>query len=79
MASVYALYQKWGENNYVANDFQAMKTAASALYAVYPKNDQVKALYNNALTIIKEQKNAKLNNLMSQSAVNSPNIKLPDA
>ncbi len=79
MASVYALYQKWGENNYVANDFQAMKTAASALYAIYPKNDQVKALYNNALTIIKEQKNAKLNNLISQSAVNSPNIKLPDA
>lgn len=79
MASVYALYQKWSENNYVANDFQAMKTAASALYAVYPKNDQVKALYNNALTIIKEQKNAKLNDLMSQSAVNSPNIKLPDA
>ncbi len=78
MASVYALYQKWSENNYVANDFQAMKTAASALYAVYPKNDQVKALYNNALTIIKEQKNAKLNNLMSQSAVNSPDIKLPD-
>ncbi|MCK9413382.1 MAG: AhpC/TSA family protein [Prolixibacteraceae bacterium] len=78
MASVYALYQKWGENNYVANDFQAMKTAASALYAVYPKNDQVKALYNNALTIIREQKNARLNDLMSQSAVNSPNIKLPD-
>ncbi|MCK9638736.1 MAG: AhpC/TSA family protein [Prolixibacteraceae bacterium] len=78
MASVYGLYQKWSENNYVANDFQAMKTAASALYAVYPKNDQVKALYNNALTIIREQKNARLNDLMSQSAVNSPNIKLPD-
>ncbi len=78
MACVYALYQKWDENNYVSNDFQNMKTAASALYAVYPKNDQVKALYNNALNILKEQKNAKINNLMSQSAVNSPNIKLPD-
>ena len=78
MASLYALYQKWDENNYVANDFQSMKTAASALFAVYPKNDQVKALYNNALNILKEQKNAKLNNLMAQSAVNSPNIKLPD-
>ena len=78
MASVYALYQKWDENNYVSNDFQNMKTAASALYAVYPKNEQVRALYNNALNIIKEQKNVRLNNLMSQSAVNSPNIKLPD-
>jgi peroxiredoxin len=79
MASVYALYQKWGPDNYVANDFQAMKTAASALFAVYPKNDQVKALYTNTLTIIKEQKSANLNTLMSQAAVNSPNVKLPDA
>jgi peroxiredoxin len=79
MASVYALYQKWDEGNYVSNDFQTMKTAASALFSVYPKNDQAKALYNNALNILKEQKNAKLNNLMAQSAVNSPNIKLPDA
>jgi len=78
MASVYALYQKWSDDNYVANDFQAMKSAASALYAIYPSNDQVKALYNNTLLILKEQKNNKLNNLLSQSAVNSPNIKLPD-
>jgi hypothetical protein len=79
MASVYALYQKWDENNYVANDFQTMKTAASALYSVYPKSDQVKALYKNALNILKEQKKAKMNEVLSQSAVNSPNIKLPDA
>lgn len=79
MASVYALYQKWGENDYVADDFQAMKSAASALFAIYPKSDQVKSLYNNTLTIIKQQKNAKLNDLISQSGVNSPNIKLPDA
>ena len=79
MACVYALYQKWDENNYVVNDFQSMKTAASALNSIYPKSEQVKALYNNALNIIKEQKSAKLNTLMAQNAVNSPNIKLPDA
>jgi len=78
MASVFALYQKWDANNYVANDFQAMKTAASALFAVYPKNDQVKALYANAVNILKEQKNAKFNTLMNEKAVNSPDIKLPD-
>ncbi len=78
MASVYALYQKWDEINFVANDFQAMKTAASALFAVYPKNEKVKALYNKVLALIKENKSAKLNNLMAQTAVNSPNIKLPD-
>jgi peroxiredoxin len=78
MASVYALYQKWDANNYVANDFQAMKSAASALYAIYPKNEQVKALYNHTLSILKEQKNAKLNKLISENGMNSPDIKLPD-
>ena len=78
MASVYALYQKWDENNYVANDFQVMKTAASALNAVYPKNDQVKAMYANAINILKGQKNAQFNSLMNEKAVNSPDIKLPD-
>ena len=56
-----------------------MKTAASALNALYPQSDHVKALYNNTLNILKEQKNVQLNNLMNQSTVNSPNIKLPDA
>jgi peroxiredoxin len=78
MSSVYALYQKWDANNYVANDFQAMKTAASALKAVYPKNEQVKALYNHTLSLLKEQKTAKMNQLLSQNAINSPDIKLPD-
>ncbi len=78
MASVYALYQKWDENNYVANDFQSMKTAASALNAVYPKNDQVKALYSNATDLLKRQKNANFNTLMNEKAINSPDVKLPD-
>ena len=77
-ASVYALYQKWDENNYVANDFQSMKTAASALNAVYPKNDQVKALYSNATDLLKRQKNANFNTLMNEKAINSPDVKLPD-
>jgi peroxiredoxin len=79
MACVYALYQKWDENNYVASDFQAMRSAASALYATHPKNEQVKALYNNTLNILRQQNNSKLNDLISQNAINSPNIKLPDA
>lgn len=78
LACVYALYQKWDENTYVANDFQVMKTAASALNAMYPKNEQVKALYTNTLSLIKEQYNARLSNLVKESGVNSPDIKLPD-
>jgi peroxiredoxin len=78
MACVYALYQKWDENNFVANDFQSMRSAASALYAIYPKNEQVKALYNNTLNLLRQQSSSKLNDLISQKAVNSLNITLPD-
>jgi hypothetical protein len=79
LASVYALYQKWDEKNFVINDMQTMKTAASALYSVYPKNEQVIALYNNTLEFIKEEKSKKLNAVLKNNAVNSPNIVLPDA
>ncbi len=79
LASVYALYQKWNDKNFVVNDLQTMKTAASALFSVYPKNEQVIALYNNTLEFIKEEKNKKLNTVLKNNAVNSPNIILPDA
>lgn len=78
MASVFALYQKWDADTYIVNDFQTMKTAASALYSIYPKNEHVKALYNNALSILKQQNNQKLSEMMASYAVNSPNITLPD-
>jgi len=79
LASVYALYQKWDDNNFVINDLQTMKTAASALYSVYPKNEQVIALYNNTLQFIQEERNRQLTNVIKNQAVNSPNIILPDA
>ncbi len=79
LASVYALYQKWDENNFVINDMMAMKTAASALYSVYPRNEQVMALYNNTLQYINEEREKQLTNAVRNNAVNSPNIILPDA
>lgn len=79
LSSVYALYQKWDENNFVINDLQAMKTTASALFSVYPKNEQVIALYNNTLQYIKEENSRRLNAALKENAVNSPNIVLPDA
>ena len=78
LASVYALYQKWDDNNFVVNDMQTMKTAASALFSVYPKNEQVIALYNNTLQFIKEENAKKLAVALKNNAVNSPNIILPD-
>ena len=79
LASVYALYQKWDENSYVVNDLQTMKTAASALFSVYPKNEQVIALYTNTLQLVKDEKSKQLSLILKQNAVNSPNIVLPDA
>lgn len=79
LASVYALYQKWDENNFVVNDLNTMKTAASALYSIYPKNEQVVALYNNTLQLVNNEKNKQLSAVLQQNAVNSPNIILPDA
>jgi peroxiredoxin len=79
LVSVYALYQKWDENNFVINDFPTMKMAASALYSVYPKNEQVIALYNNTLQLVKNEKSKKLAAVLDEKAVNSPNIILPDA
>jgi len=79
LASVYALYQRWDDNSFVVNDLQTMKTAASALFSVYPKNEQVIALYNNTLQFVKQEQSKKLNTVMQENAVNTPNINLPDA
>jgi peroxiredoxin len=78
LSTVYALYQKWDNNNYVVNDLPTMKTAASALFAVYPKNEQVISLYNNTLQFIKEENNKRLIDALNANAVNTPNITLPD-
>ena len=78
LACIYALYQKWDENNFVINDLQTMKIAASALFSVYPKNEQVLATYQNILEIVKNDSNQKMNKVLMENAVNSPNIILPD-
>jgi hypothetical protein len=79
LTSVYALYQKWDENNFVINDLQTMKVTASALFSIYPKNEQVIALYNNTLQIIKQENIKKMAATLNKNAVNSPNVVLPDA
>ena len=79
LASVYALYQKWDDNSFVVNDLQTMKTAASALFSVYPKNEQVIALYNNTLQFVKQEQSKKLSTVLQDNAVNTPDIVLPDA
>lgn len=79
MASVYALYQKYRDQSYVIRDLQTMRTAASALHAVYPNSTLVKALYENTLQILREEKAAQMKKFIEEEGVNSPDIVLPDS
>jgi len=78
MASVYALYQEYKDGSYVIKDLQTMRTAASALNAVYPKSAMVKALYENTLQYLREQKAAEMKQFIAEQGINSPDIELPD-
>ena len=78
MASVYALYQKYKDQSYVIKDLQTMRTAASALNAIYPNSTLVKALYENTLQILRDEKAAQMKKFIEQEGVNSPDILLPD-
>ena len=78
MASVLALYQKFDNENYVVTSIQPLKVAASALNSVYPRSEHVKALYANALKLLQDERNVKLQQIVAQQGVNSPDILLPD-
>lgn len=78
MASVLALYQKFDNENYVIQDLRSLRTAASALNSFYPNSDHVKALYNNTMQLIQQERNMQLNRLVEEAAVNSPEIVLPN-
>ena len=55
-----------------------MRTAASALNAIYPNSILVKALYENTLTLVKQEKAAQLKQFIQKEGLNSPDIVLPD-
>jgi peroxiredoxin len=78
MASVLALYQKFDDSNYVVQDLQSLKVAASALNSVFPKSEHVKALYANTMRLMAEEKNSKLREFIKEHGTNSPDINLPD-
>ncbi len=78
MASVLALYQKFDDSNYVVQDLQSLKVAASALNSFFPKSEHVKALYANTQRLMMEEKNNKLQQFIAKNGVNSPEIILPN-
>jgi len=78
MASVFALYQKYRDQSLVIRDMQTMRTAASALHAIYPNSNMVKAFYENTLQYLREEKAAKMQKFIEEEGINSPDIVLPD-
>jgi peroxiredoxin len=78
MASVLALYQKFDNESFVLNDIQVMRVAASALNSIYPQSGHVKALYQNTVQLLQEQRSAKLQQFINEHGDNSPDIILPD-
>ncbi len=78
MANVLALYQKFDADNYVIQDLQSLKVAASALRSFYPESEHVKALYANTTMLMQEEQSASLRELVEQYGENSPDIVLPD-
>lgn len=79
LACVLALYQKFDDSNYVVQDLQSLKVAASALNSFFPKSEHVKALYANTQRLMQQEKNNKLQQFIAQNGVNSPDINLPNA
>lgn len=78
MASVFALYQKYKDQSFVIRDLQTMRTAASALNAIYPNSNLVKALYEQTLQYLRDQKAAQMKQFIEQEGANSPDIVLPN-
>jgi peroxiredoxin len=78
MACVLALYQKFDDSNYVVQDLQSLKIAASALNSFFPKSEHVKALYANTMRLMANEKNDRMQKFIEKNGVNSPDIKLPD-
>jgi peroxiredoxin len=78
MASVLAIYQKFNDGNYIVQDLQAIKVAASALNSMYPNSEHAKALYEETKKLISKVQYQELNELIQTKGVNSPDINLPD-
>ncbi|WP_372950157.1 thioredoxin-like domain-containing protein [Mariniphaga sp.] len=78
MASVLALYQKFDDQEYIIKDLHTMRVAASALNTIYPNSGHVKALYQNTVQLLQEEKNAKLRQMIQEQGENSPEIILPN-
>lgn len=78
LSSVLALYQKFDDSNYVIQDLQSLKVAATALNTMFPKSEHVKALYANTQRLMSQEKSDKIKQFIAENGDNSPDISLPN-
>ena len=78
LSAVLALYQKFDDSNYVIQDLQSLKVAATALNTMFPKSEHVKALYANTQRLMSQEKSDKIKQFIAENGDNSPDISLPN-
>jgi peroxiredoxin len=78
LASVLAIYQKFNDGNYIVQDLQTIKVAASALNSMYPNSEHAKALYEDTKKLIIQVESEKVQQVIKTKGLNSPEINLPD-
>lgn len=79
MASVLAIYQKFNNGDYIVQDLQSLKVAASALNSMYPNSVHAQTLYKDTEKLVQDIRQQELTEFIKQYGKNSPDITLPDA
>ena len=78
MASVLAIYQKFNNGNFIVQDIQTLKVAASALNSMYPESVHAQTLYRDTEKLVKHIRQQQLTDFINEYGKNSPDIVLPD-
>jgi peroxiredoxin len=78
LASVLAIYQKFNSGEYVLQDIQTLKMAASALHSMYPQSIHASQLYRDTEKLVNEIRTMEINEYIATHGSNSPEITLPD-
>ncbi len=81
MASIYALYQKIDENNFVLNenrDIQLVKITSQSLDTIWPGSEHVQALKMDAANLEENLYNQRWREVVEVAENSFPDIRLPD-
>lgn len=81
MTSIYALYQKLNNNEFVLSsnrDIQLLKITAQSLDTIYPESEFVISLKKDAANMENSYNNQKVRNIIKESSSTLPEIRLPD-